>query len=122
MSDQLNLFATAVVPAPSVCWCVESDLWGGGKFCAAARKLEVDSKGTLDHTNALRVAAASRTVCEQCGKEHDDGAWLICDHCVDGDEPGFRAYLKGLNPFYGMPKLHDEVVGVFAGLLLAVAS
>ena len=57
--------------------------------------------------------------CQQCGLEHSDGNWLICDACEDGDEPGFRAYLKGQNPFYGLPRrIHDEVVAAFAGWLM----
>ena len=81
MSDQLSLF--------DACWCIASDLWGGGRLCATARKLEAGDE-SLDHTNALRVAATG-SVCDSCGKTHFDGAWLICDDC---DDSLLRAWLK----------------------------
>jgi hypothetical protein len=94
MSDQLSLFAPVVSAPPNTaaCWCVESDLWGGGRFCAAAKEFEANSPpGTIDHTNALRVVAYGGSVCDSCGKQHFDGAWLICDDC---DVSLLRAWLK----------------------------
>jgi hypothetical protein len=32
----------------------------------------------------------SDVACAKCGRQHDDGNWLICDKCADPDGPELR--------------------------------